>query len=117
MKKPKVPPDTEYTFRLSGEDWTLAIHTPGEKESLGGDMNHGKHLIRINRMYKGSEFRDYLLHELFEAASMIVGCSYSRSFPEEMSMFVMTHTDMNLVATIVRAAYDDVIEVVGKVAV
>ena len=109
-RKPKVLSDIG--FRISGEDWTLKF-SPDLKDD-DGITEHSKQLITIDASLRGNKLRDIIMHELFEAASLVTGCTYGRSYPDMQDLYVMNHTAMNSVMMAVRSAYDDIVEVLGK---
>ena len=99
-------------FRISGEDWTIKFSADLKDDD--GVTEHSKCTITIDSSLRGNKLRDIIIHELFEAMSLMSGCTYERHYPDNVDMYVMTHTQMNTVMIAVRSAYDDVISVLGK---
>jgi hypothetical protein len=108
MSKPKGY--DEITFRMGGRDWTLRFRAMKHNDGL---TTFGKNIIEIDQKLIGSELRDVVVHELFEAASYELGCLYTRGYPDSRDCYHLTHTEMSQAMTMVRAAYDDLIPALG----
>jgi hypothetical protein len=96
-------------FRLFGQIWEC-IRTTRVKglKKLGGCMDSDARTIYVNSSYDEENFLDYLHHELYEAAALLNGCVYDKSYPDEKSMYIMDHTQMDVISSEVRGAYEDI---------
>jgi len=100
----------ECEFYWFGQKWRClrVPEVPGDPSSLGGLLDPEKKTIYINDGYDEESFLDYLHHELTEGALLLSACCYSRTFPDEKDVFVMDHTQMDLMSSTVRGAYETV---------
>lgn len=95
------------TFKLLGSTWTCirAGKVKGVKD-LGGYMDPDLRKIYINSHYDEEQFLDYLHHELYEAAAFLNGCVYDKTYPDDKALYIMDHTQMDVVSSHVRGAYE-----------
>jgi hypothetical protein len=100
----------ECEFYWYGQTWKCmrVKELPDEKDPLGGLFDAEKKTIFINDCYDEESFLDYLHHELTEGALFLSACCYSRYFPDEKDVFVMDHTQMDLMSSAVRGAYESI---------
>lgn len=105
----------ECEFYWYGMTWKClrVSKLPDEEESLGGLLDVEKKTIFINECYDEESFLDYLHHELTEGALFLGACCYSRHFPDEKDFFVMDHSQMDLMSSSVRGAYEMIKKNIG----
>lgn len=79
-----------------------------EDEFFGGECLPSEKTIKINSKYDDEMFLDYLHHELLEGATFLIGCSYTRFYPDRQEYFLMDHTQLDVISSAVRGAYGEV---------
>jgi hypothetical protein len=62
--------------------------------------------IYINTSYDEEKFLEYLHHELYEAAAYLNGCTFEKSYPDDKTLYIMDHTQMDVISCEVRGAYE-----------
>jgi len=102
------------SFKMIGQTWTClrATRVKGVKD-LGGYMDTDTKTIYINSEYDGEKFLDYVHHELYEAAAFFSGCMFEKSYPDEKTLYIMDHTQMDIVSSEVRGAYESIKKNIG----
>jgi len=95
------------TFKLLGQTWYCVRTTrvKGVKE-LGGYMDAETKTVYVNTRYDDEKFLDYLHHELYEAATHLNGCMYDKTYPDDRTLYIMDHTQMDVISSEVRGAYE-----------
>lgn len=95
------------TFRWFGQRWVCLRTTRvrGVKD-LGGYMDSETKTVYINKNYDDEKFLDYLHHELYEAATFLTGCSYDKTYPDDSTLYIMSHSQMDVISSEVRGAYE-----------
>lgn len=101
------------TFNWFGTTWRCIRESRGEDDIFGGELDPSEKVIRINEKYDDESFLDYLHHELMEGALFHQACCYTRFFPDRKDMFVMDHSQMDLISGSVRGAYEMIKERMG----
>jgi len=103
----REPMKKRCTFKLLGQTWTCLRTTrvKGVKE-LGGYMDSEVMTVYINAHYDEEKFLDYLHHELYEAAAHLNGCMYDKTYPDDKTLYIMDHTQMDVISSEVRGAYE-----------
>jgi len=94
-------------FFWFGQTWTCN-RVISKGDLLGGECSIYEKKVNINAKYNIETFLDYLHHELMEGAIFLSGCGYSRQYPDKEEIFMMNHTQMDLISSGVRGAYDKV---------
>lgn len=93
-------------FQWFGQKWKCVRGpVPGDD---GGECDAVARLITIDDKFDLEDFLNTLHHELFEGASYMTGCTFTRDFPDEQDMFLMTHTQMDIISSGIRGAYEEV---------
>lgn len=101
------------SFFWFGQTWQCIRKNDTQDEFFGGECIPTDKVIHINAKYEPETFLDYLHHELTEGATFIIGCSYTKFYPDKEEMFFMTHSQMDLVSSAVRGAYEEIKKKLG----
>jgi len=96
----------ECTFNWFGTTWRCIREDRMDEDIFGGELDPSEKTIRINGKYDDETFLDYLHHELMEGALFYQACCFTRFFPDKKDIFVMDHTQMDLISGSVRGAYE-----------
>lgn len=96
----------ECTFNWFGTTWRCIRERRGDDDIFGGEMDPSEKVIKIDERYNEESFLDYLHHELMEGALFHQACCYTRLFPDRKDIFVMDHSQMDLISGSVRGAYE-----------
>ena len=94
-------------FSWFGQTWKCSRIERSE-DHFGGECSMGEKRININSRYDAETFLDYLHHELMEGAIFLSGVCFARVYPDREEIFVMNHSQMDLISGAVRGAYDDI---------
>lgn len=105
----------ECTFNWFGQTWTCkrTDRVEGLTGSLGGCFEPASKIIYINQEYDEESFLDYVHHELTEGAMFLNACCFSRVYPDEKDMFILDHSQMDVISGAVRGAYEMIRENIG----
>jgi len=93
-------------FQWLGQTWKVVRGDISDDD--GGECNMNSRVITIDEDFDQEDFLNTLHHELFEGASYMTGCTYNRDYPDSQDIFVMTHSQMDIISGFVRGAYDEV---------
>lgn len=93
-------------FQWFGQTWKCVRGPVSDND--GGECNIAIRIITIDEELDLEDFLNTLHHELFEGASFVTGCTFSRDYPDSQDMFVMTHSQMDIISGAVRGAYEEV---------
>jgi len=94
-------------FQWFGQRWEC---TRGVLEDTtdGGECDVSTKHITIDIEQDAEEFLTSLHHELIEGACYLIGCSYNRPYPDSQDMYLMSHSNMDLMSSTVRGAYESI---------
>lgn len=92
-------------FQWFGQKW-VCVRGVLEDSDDGGECDPAAKRITIDAEQDQEEFLTSLHHELTEGASFLIGCTYSRSYPDKQDMFIMSHSQMDLISSTIRGAYE-----------
>jgi len=96
------------TFFWFEQTWTCSRVDGTEDDFFGGECIPSEKEIKINSKYDDETFLDYLHHELLEGATFLIGCSYTKVYPDRHELFIMDHSQMDVVSGAVRGAYAEI---------
>lgn len=88
-------------FQMFGQTWKCI-----RKARHGAECFVVTRTIVIDEKMDEEDFLNYLHHELMEAATYHAGCSFSKEFPDTDTVFFMNHSQMDMVSSEVRGAYE-----------
>lgn len=96
-------------FDLLGSKWKLnRVELVDGDELSGGMANLGEKSISILKRYDEPMFLQTVLHELFEACSFVVGTTFTRLFPEKQDLYILDHSQMNLIMENLFGSYEEI---------
>lgn len=95
-------------FQWFGQNWKCIRTTVEDTDRGECDLN--ARVISIDQNLDPEDFLNALHHELWEGASYLTGCTYNRSYPDSQDMFIMTHSQMDLISGSVCGTYDEIKE-------
>lgn len=106
---------SECTFNWFGQNWICkrVKNVEGLNEPLGGCIDPANKVVYINETYDQESFLDYLHHELTEGAMFLNACCFSRNYPDSKDMFILDHSQMDIISGAVRGAYEMVRRNIG----
>jgi hypothetical protein len=93
-------------FQWFGQTWKCLRGAVSGDD--GGECDTAARTITVNESFDNEDFLNTLHHELFEGASYMTGCTYTKDFPDEQDLFVMTHTQMDIISSGIRGAYEEI---------
>ncbi len=96
----------ECTFNWFGQTWTCRREDRPDDESFGGEFDPASKSVNINSAYDDETFLNYIHHELMEGAIFLNACCFTRFYPDRKDMFLMDHSQMDIISGAVRGAYD-----------
>lgn len=106
---------SECTFNWFGQNWVCkrVKEVEGLEDTLGGCIDPGNKVVYINEGYDQESFLDYLHHELTEGAIFLNACCFSRRYPDSKDLFILDHSQMDIISGAVRGAYEMVRKNIG----
>lgn len=93
-------------FQWFGQKWKCVRGTVDDDD--GGQCDIMAKVVTINSEVDDEEFLSILHHELFEGGTYLVGCTYTREYPDKQDLLIMTHSQMDLISGSVRGAYEEI---------
>jgi len=94
-------------FHWFGQKWECVRGKPDDAHNGGECDNAGKRII-IDLGLDQEETLTVLHHELVEGSTYLIGCVYSKTYPDDSDLYIMTHSQMDLMSSEVRGAYEDI---------
>jgi hypothetical protein len=71
-------------------------------------MDADQKKVYVHLDYDDEQFLSYLHHELYEAATYLNGCMFDKSYPDDKTLYIMDHTQMDVISCEVRGAYETI---------
>jgi len=93
-------------FQWFGQPWKC-IRGPVE-DTDRGLCDTTSRTITIDESLDLVDFINALHHELWEGASYLAGCTFTRPYPDNQDLFVMTHSQMDLISGTICGAYEEI---------
>jgi hypothetical protein len=90
-------------FQMFGQTWKCV-----RKARHGAECFVNTRTIALDEKMDEEDFLNYLHHELMEAATYHAGCTFTKEFPDNDTIFLMTHSQMDMVSSEVRGAYESI---------
>jgi len=101
-------------FPFFGQTWKC-VRVRRKDETFGGECDAAQWLISINEKYSDETFLDYLHHELIEGAAYQMNCDYTRFYPDQEGLFILTYSELEVLSSAVRGSYEDIKEKIKAV--
>lgn len=99
---------TGCSFTFFGQEYICTREErPGEPD-FGGEFDPNTKKMSINKKYDENTFLNTIHHELLEIAVYLSACTYTRGFPDAKDMFIMDHSQLDIVSGAVCGAYEDI---------